>query len=54
LAESHELADDLARGLLTIALAMLAHGLAPQSDALRAGLALFVLIGTLWIPGPCT
>jgi hypothetical protein len=54
LAKPHELADDLARGLLTIALAVLAHGPAPPSDALRAWLALFVLIGTLWIPGPCT
>jgi hypothetical protein len=34
LAEPHELSDDLARGLLTIALAVLAHGLAPPSDAL--------------------
>jgi sodium-dependent dicarboxylate transporter 2/3/5 len=39
----------LLRTLGCLALAALAYGCAPPPDALRAGLALFVLIGTLWM-----
>ena len=39
----------LLRALGCLALAALVYGLAPPPDALRAGLALFVLIGGLWM-----
>lgn len=44
-----QLKGSLLRALPCIALATLVHGIAPPPDALRAGLALFVLIGTLWM-----
>ncbi|MDZ7857730.1 DASS family sodium-coupled anion symporter [Sphaerotilus sp.] len=42
-------AGPLPRALGCLALALLVHGSAPPPDALRAGLALFVLIGGLWM-----
>ena len=39
----------LSRTLACLALAALVHALAPPPDALRTGLALFVLIGGLWM-----
>lgn len=39
----------LARALACLALAALVHRLAPPPDALRLGLALFVLVGGLWM-----
>ncbi|MDO8340431.1 MAG: hypothetical protein Q7T59_00475 [Candidatus Woesebacteria bacterium] len=48
MAELHELVLDLAYGSLTIALAVLAYGLAQPPDDVRAGLGIAVLIGTSW------
>jgi sodium-dependent dicarboxylate transporter 2/3/5 len=43
------LSGSMARALGSLALAALVYGFAPPPDALRTGLALFVLIGALWM-----
>lgn len=41
--------DSLSRALACLALSALVHAIAPAPDALRIGLAIFVLIGGLWM-----